>query len=335
MNHFEYARPSTEGEAATLLAEHDGNTAVLAGGTDLFNLLNRDLVAPARLVDLKSIPSLGEVTETLDGVRIGAAVTLDTLARHPLLAGRFAALHAVIDGIHSIQVQSMGTLAGDLCLAPNCWYYRSGYGLLAMRDGESLVETGRNEHHAILGNRGPAKFVSASRFAPALIALGARLRIVGPSADEVTLLPVEAFFVSPKTDRQGTTVLRPGQFISHVEIPADGETRSATYEVLQTEGLDWPMATASVSAVLSSGVVRSAQIVMGHVAPTPWIAHSAAQALVGQRLTEETAASIADLAVAPATPLSENEYKVQIARTAVKRALLRLAEQTSTEGGVA
>lgn len=334
MNHFEYARPSSEGEAAALLAEHDGNTAVLAGGTDLFNLLNRDLVSPARLVDLKSIPSLGEVSETLDGIRIGAAVTLDTLARHPLLSGRFAAIHTVIDGIRSIQVQAMGTLAGDLCLAPNCWYFRSGYGLLAMRDGESLVETGRNEHHAILGNRGPAKFVSASRFAPALIALGARVRIVGPGPEETTVLPAEAFFVSPKTERQGTTVLRPGQFISHIEIPWDGELRSATYEVVRGEGLDWPMATASVSAVVSSGVVLSAKIVMGHVAPTPWIAHTAAQALVGQRLTEETASRVADIAVAPATPLSENEYKVQIARTAVKRALVRLAEQFPTDGGV-
>lgn len=335
MNHFEYARPSSEGEAVALLAEHDGNTAVLAGGTDLFNLLNRDLVSPARLVDIKSIPSLGEVTETLDGVRIGAAVTLETLSRHPLLAGQFAAVHTVIDGIRSIQVQAMGTLVGDLCLAPNCWYYRSGYGLLAMREGESLVESGRNEHHAILGNRGPAKFVSASRFAPALIALGARVRIVGPGPDEATTLPLESFFVAPKTDRQGTTVLRPGQFVTHIEIPWDGDRQSATYEVVRGEGLEWPMATASVSAVLSSGAVRSARIVLGHVAPTPWVAHAAAQALVGQRLTEETAARIADLAVAPATPLSENDFKVQVARTAVKRALLRLAEQFPSDGGVA
>src|SRR5690606_9411885 len=137
---------------------------------------------------------------------------------HPLLEP-YASLRQVADGVHSIQIQAQGTLGGDLCHLPNCWYYRNGYGLLGIDQGESLVSEGRNEFHAILGNRGPAKFVSASRFAPALIALGAKVRIVGPAPDQATLLPLEYFYVTPRSPDQTVTVLTPGQFITHVWLP--------------------------------------------------------------------------------------------------------------------
>jgi xanthine dehydrogenase YagS FAD-binding subunit len=327
MNSFEYASPRTEDEAVALLSEHDGNTAVLAGGTDLFNLLRADCIAPKRVVDIKNIGSMQGVTSISGGLMVGALTTLDEILVHPLLKP-YDSLVQVADAVHSIQIQAMGTLGGDLCHLPNCWYYRNGYGLLGQRDGESLIDEGRNEFHAVFGNRGPAKFVSASRFAPALIACGAQVRIAGPAPGQVSNLPLEYFFTTPRIVREGVTVLQPGQIVTHVLLPEiREEVASASYEVLQLEGLDWPLASAGVCVETSGGIVREARVVLGHVAPTPWVSHDAAEALVGKVVDERSAQAAGDAAVLRATPLSENDYKVQIARTAVKRAILRAAGQ--------
>src|SRR5262245_56572703 len=138
MNSFEYARPRTEEEAVAMLSAHDGNTAVLAGGTDLFNLLRADCIAPQRVVDIKDIDSMQGVSLASRGVSIGALTTLEEVLVHPLLKPYESLLH-VADKIHAIQIQSAGTLGGDLCHLPNCWYYRNGYGLLAQHNGESFV----------------------------------------------------------------------------------------------------------------------------------------------------------------------------------------------------
>jgi len=327
MNSFEYASPRTEEEAVAMLKAFDGNTAILAGGTDLFNLLRADCLAPKRVVDIKNIDSMQGLTLTSEGVMIGALTTLDEILAHPLLR-TYESLLQVADAVHSIQIQSMGTLGGDLCHLPNCWYYRNGYGLLAQKNGESLVAEGRNQFHAVFGNRGPAKFVSASRFAPALIAWGAEARIVGPEPDQVSTVPLEYFFISPKSAGQGVTVLQPGQLLTHILLPeAKEEVASASYEVLQMEGLDWPLASAGVCLEFVGGVVREARVVLGHVAPTPWVSHDAAEALLGRAIDERSAQAAGDAAALRATPLSENDYKVQIARTAVKRAVLRAAGQ--------
>jgi len=248
------------------------------------------------------------------------------------LAADYRSLLDVVDGIHAIQIQSRGTVSGDLCHLPNCWYFRNGYGLLGMEDGKSLVETGENQFHAVFGNSGPAKFVSASRFAPGMVAWGAKVRLIGPEPDQEEFVPLEYFFVTPRTERQGTTVLKPGQLVSHIWLPAAGNSLSSTYEVLELEGLDWPLAAAACTLNLEGGIVRDARIVMGHVAPVPWIAHEAAKALLGHPVTEETAAMAGEIAVAHATPLSGNDYKVQLAKTAVKRSMLKATGQL--EGGL-
>ena len=343
MRSFEYARPETEAEALELLAEHGGNTAVLAGGTDLMNLLKRDVIQPARVVDIKNVASWRGIKPQDGGVLIGANTTLDEINEHALAAD-YRSLIDVIEGIRAIQITAHGTLAGDLCQLPHCWYFRNGHGLLAMQDGESLVATGDNRYHAILGNSGPAKFVSASRFAPPTIAWNAKVRIATltrsvsegerPSSrdDQPTVvreewLPLEYFFQTPKVNSQGVTVLKPGQLITHLWLPAASDTRSATYEVLELCGLDQPQASAACCLGIDGGIVRSAKIVLGHVAPTPWIAHEAAKWLVGQPLTADIAETAGRMALAKATPLSHNDYKVQMAETAVKRALLKATNQ--------
>ena len=322
MKSFAYASPRTEAEVLGCLTTRGQTSAVLAGGTDLVGLMKADLVTPDVVVDLREVESMQGVETTSDGVWIGALTTLDDVLKSDVLRP-YGSLGQVADAHHAIQIQSSGTLGGDLCHLPNCWYYRSGYGLLAMKDGESLVATGDNRYHAILGNQGPAKFVSASRFAPAMIAWGAKVRIAGPRPDQEEILPLEHFYLTPKSVNQGVTVLKPGQLLTHIWLPQPKNLVSASYEVLQLKGLDWPLASASATLDVEGGVVRGARVVLGHVAPTPWVSQEAAGVLVGQTLSEDLATAAGEAAVSLATPLSNNSYKVQLARVAVKRAVLK------------
>jgi len=322
MQAFEYANPATLKEATGLLAGSWGEADVLAGGTDLISLMKDALHTPKRVVNIKSIRELGGVNRTAAGLRIGATVTMDELARSADVRAGYEALADAAGGIPSPQVRHMGTVGGDLCQRPRCWYYRQGFGLLAMKDGKSLAAGGENQYHAIFGG-GPAYFVSASSLGPALIALGAKVRLV--SAKGARELAVKEFFVAPRDENTREIAMRPDEILSEILVPA-APTHSATYEVRQKEALDWPLAAAAVAIRMKGAVVGSAKIVLGHVAPTPWEATAASALLAGKTLTAESAEAAAQAAVEGAQPLSHNAYKVTLAKTAVKRALLAAAK---------
>jgi xanthine dehydrogenase YagS FAD-binding subunit len=322
MKAFEYASPREEAEVLGLLSPTWGQTEVLAGGTDLLALMKKMIETPDRVVNIKDVASLRGISADSTGVTIGATTTLDEILASPELDD-FPSIKQAIAGINSQELQCQGTIGGELCRRPNCWYYRNGYGLLA-KNGR-LVGEGRNRFHAILGNSGPARFVHPSRIAPALVALEARVRIIGPGEQDESFLPLEFFYRTPRDEQQRETVLEPNQLLTHILLsPADGRT-SAAYEVRHGEGPDAPLAAAAAALRLSGGIVQEANIVMGHVAPTPWVSPEAARAIIGQPVTPETAERAGDAAVARATPLSENAYKVQLARVAVKRAILLAA----------
>ena len=197
----------------------------------------------------------------------------------------------------------------------------SGYGLLATYQGKPLVPDGDNRYHAILGNSGPAYFVSPSSLAPALLALGAKVRLHGPEGARE--LEVEKFFVTPASESESEHALKPHEIVTEIVVPAADGIKMAVYEVRQKEALDWPLAAAAVALSMEGDSVRRARVVLGHVAPVPWPSPEAEQALVGKTFIDELADEAGKAAVSKATPLSKNAYKVQLARVAVKRALLR------------
>lgn len=321
MQAFEYANPKTLQEAFGLLSEKWGEADVLAGGTDLLSLLKSYLHTPKRVVSLSGIKELRGIRMAADGLHVGAMVTLEELLDHPAVRKDYPALVQAARGVASPQIRVRGTVGGDLCQRPRCWYFRNGYGLLG-RDaaGQELVPGGENRYHAILGNRGPAKFVSASSLGPPLQALGAK--VVLASAAGKRTVDMEAFFVAPVEATTREVDLKPNEILTEVVAPPAGGARTATYEVRQREALDWPLATASVALRMSGETVESARVVLGHVAPAPWTSAAAAQALSGRKLDEAAAAAAAEAALVAATPLSQNQYKVQLAKVAVKRALL-------------
>jgi xanthine dehydrogenase YagS FAD-binding subunit len=324
MRAFEYASPTTKEQAVSLLADKWGETEVLAGGTDLLSLMKDDVVHPRRLVNIKTIKDLQGITPTRGGWRIGALVTIEELLANAGISRAYPALVQSAQEVTSPQIRSMGTVAGDLCQRPRCWYYRAGYGLLAKsEDGEPLVPNGDNRYHAILGNQGPAYFVNPSSLAPALIAYDAKLGVAGPGGTRD--VPVEAFFRSPSSENEREYDLKPNEIVTEIRLPLPRGIRSATYEVRERQSLDWPLAAASVAIVVSGGKVTSARVVLGHVAPTPWRARDAEQVLVGKTVNEETAQAAGDAAVSGAKSLGRNTYKIRLARVAVKRALLAAA----------
>lgn len=323
MKAFEYAAPRREADVVALLSPQPGQSVVLAGGTDLVPLMKKMLVTPERVVNIKEVRSLRGITADSQGVAIGAVTTLDEILEHPALEA-FPAVTQAIRGINSLQLQAQGTLGGELFQRPRCWYFRNGFGL--MTDGGALAAEGDNRYHAIFDNAGPAKFVSASRIAPALVALGAKVRIVGPSPGEEAILPLESLFRTPRTSHDLEHTLLPNQLVSHVLLPADAAAWSnATYEVRQGEGPDYPLAAAAAALRLEAGRVVQARIVLGHVAPTPWVSPEAAAALVGQSVNGNSAQAAGQAAIERATPLSNNAYKVQLAKVSVQRAVLLAA----------
>jgi xanthine dehydrogenase YagS FAD-binding subunit len=326
MRAFEYASPTTKEQAAALLGTQWGEREVLAGGTDLLSLMKDFIVEPKRIVSLKEVKELqGIKFSSSTGLRIGALATLQELVDHSAVRKDYPSLRQAAEGVTSPQIRAVGTVGGDLCQRPRCWYFRNGFGLLGQDEsGKSLIVDGENVYHAILGNSGPAYFVNPSSLAPALIALGAKVRLFGAKGAR----DVEAakFFVTPRSAQEREYVLGPDEIVTEILVPPAAGSRNATYEVRHRESLDWPLAAASVSLRMSGKNVSSARVVLGHVAPVPWPAPEAEKVLAGKAVSEQLADEAGAAAVNGAKALSQNAYKIQLARVAVKRSILRAAE---------
>jgi xanthine dehydrogenase YagS FAD-binding subunit len=314
MQPFEYASPTTLKEATALLGSSWSDAAVLAGGTDLISSMKDFVETPKRVVNIKGIKELHGVAKKGSSLRIGALATFDDLANSAVVRAEYPAIHKAVLGVNSPQLRNMGTAGGDLCQRPRCWYYRTGNGLLGMKDGKSLIVDGENQYHAIF-SEGNAHFVSPSSLGPALIALGAKLTLASGSGNRT--VDAADFFVVPSSDSDREIALKPGEILTEILIPA-AAGKNATYELREREAMDWPLVTASV--VLGS----KAKVVLGHVGPKPVVSDAAAQVIAGKTaITEDLAEQAGAAAVRNAKPLSKNEYKVQLAKVAVKRAILR------------
>jgi len=323
MKNFEYAAPRTEAEVLELLSDQPGKTELLAGGTDLVGLMKKMVVTPDRVVNIMEVPSMQQIEPLADGgISIGATVTLDDLLTSPYIED-YPAMAQAIRGINSMQLQAQGTLGGEICQRARCWYFRNGHGLLA--HGSRTSAGGDNRHHAVFGNAGPAKFVNGSRLAPALIALGAKARVLRADGESEKWIAVEDFFRTPRHEGQRETVLEPNELLTHFVLPPAKGLGNATYEVRQGEGPEYPLAAAAASLKTELGIVREAKVVLGQVAPIPWVSQDAANQLLGLQINDGVAEAAGEAAIATATPLSDNQYKVDLAKVAVKRAILLAA----------
>ncbi len=323
MRPFEYTSPTKQEQVSGLLGSRWGEVEVLAGGTDLLSLMKDEVTAPHRLVNIKGIPELRGVSFTPGkGLRIGSLMTLVEISENADVKEHYPMLAAAAGDAASPQIRNMATLGGNLCQRPRCWYFRSGHGLLAQdASGKSMVLAGDNRYHAILGNAGPAYFVSPSTVAPVLVAYQARVRILG--AKGAREIPLERFFVIPRSESEREHDLKPNEIVTDILLPMATDVHAAQYEIRQKEAFDWPYATAAAALTMKGGVVSEARVVLGHVAPMPWVSNEAAQALAGKPINQETAAKAGQAALAKAKSLGHNSQKIQLAQVAVKRAILK------------
>lgn len=319
MKSFEYLQPQTVADAVRLLNQPD--TMAIAGGQDLLGAMKDGLFEPERLVNLKSLPGLREIRETPTGLRIGALVTLSEIAAHPVIRRDYTALAEAAESVATPQIRNVGTLGGNLCQRPRCWYYRDPHTPCAKKGGEICYAVrGDNRYHAII-SPGPCYIVHPSDCAPALIALGATVTIVGQKGERT--LPLRQFFQMPDKNLLGENILQRGELVTHVTVPKPAPgTRSTYLKVREKDSFDWALVAAAVALQIQGGVCRSASIVLGGVAPIPYDSPEAARAIVGKAITTQTAAAAGKAAVSKATPLEHNAYKVPLAEAVVKRAIL-------------
>jgi xanthine dehydrogenase YagS FAD-binding subunit len=320
------ANPRDLRQAVTLAeqARSNGRQAMIAGGgSDLLGMVKERIVSPDVLIHLKSIKGLDQVTQAHGSVQIGGLITLDTLSHHPLILRDYAVLAEAAGSVATPQIRNAGTVAGNVCQRPWCWYFRNGFPCYKAGGNTCFSFNGENQFHAIFGG-GPSFIVHPSDTAPALVALDAKFRIVGPKGERT--VPAGDFFVLPKQNAARENALGDDEILASIELPAARAGMRSTYhKVLDREAWTHAVVSAAIVFDMDKDVCRSARVVLGGVAPIPWRVPDAERLLTGQRITPELAARAAETAVAGAKPLAKNAYKVPLTREIVQRTVLGLA----------
>lgn len=312
-------------QAVALLAqarEQGRATSIVSGGSDLLGMMKEHLVAPDLLLNLKAIRGMDQVVVRGDGVHIGGLITLDALSHHPLIRDRYTVLAEAAESVATQQIRNVGTLAGNVCQRPWCWYFRNGFPCLKNGGKFCFAAGGENQFHAIFGG-GPSHIVHPSDTAPALVALGAKFHLISPSGER--LVPTCEFFTLPRVDPARENVLAKDEILVAVHLPPVTEILRSTYnKVLDREAWTHAVVSAAVVLDVKQDVCRSARIVLGGVAPIPWRLPKIEAMLAGQRITPVLAANAGEAAVDGATPLRKNAYKIPLTKAVVKRTLLSL-----------
>src|SRR5262249_39273702 len=208
---------------------------------------------------------------------------------------------------------------------PGCWYFRNEESNCYKKGGNRCFSpAGENQFHAIFGNNGPSHIVHPSSLAVPFVAYGAKFRLASTSGER-EVQAAEYFTMPTLRNVQKENVLADDEILTHVILPAPGNVKSGHYEVRYKASHDWPLAFSTVVLTMRGNTISAARVVLGAVAPIPWRSEDAARALVGRPRNEQTAAAAGEAAVKAAQPLRDNGYKIQIARTAVKRAVMQAA----------
>jgi xanthine dehydrogenase YagS FAD-binding subunit len=306
---FSYRSPRTLEAAVAALAPQWGETAILAGGSDLLALMKERLETPRVVVDVKRIPALGGVEVKEGRIRIGANTTMTELSEHGAIRKHLPALAKAAGDLGSVQIRNVATLGGNLCQRNRDWYFRNGL------DPEVKEEL---QYSAIFPIDGQV-YVHPSTLAPVLIAYGATVDVVGPKGSRT--VPVEKFFQTADSRGKREAAIAADEIVTQVHVPAT-DVRSAEVEIRERLSHDWPLVQAAAALTMDGDVVAKAAIVLGHVAPVPRRSAAAEKVLVGRKVDAETAAAAGRAAAEGATTTPKNEYKAKLVQVAVKRAVL-------------
>ncbi len=292
----------------------------VGGGSDLLALVKERIVQPDVLVQVRGLRNLNAVTAAGGGLTIGGEITIAQLASHEQVRRQYPALAMAAESVATPQIRNVGTLAGNVCQRPWCWYYRNGFPCYKAGGNQCFSFAGENQFHAIFGG-GPSYIVHPSDVAPALAALDATFRIVGPSGERT--LAAGEFFVLPRQNAEQETALQADELLVSVQVPSTLAGARGTYhKVMDREAWTHAVVSAAVVLRMDGDVCRTARIVLGGVAPIPWRLPAVEQMLTGQRITDALAAQAGEAAVQGARALSRNAYKIPLTKAVVRRAIL-------------
>ena len=321
MKAFAYVNAATEKDAVAAMATATrGKMLPIAGGMDLLGLMKDYVAQPDVLVNVKHLP--GTIAVPAQGLTvIGAAAKLVELVEHTALGKAYPAMAAAAESVGTPQIRNAATVGGNLMQRPRCWYFRSeDFNCLKKGGARCFAVDGENQFHAIFGD-GPCHIVHPSTLAVPLIAYGGRVKVVGPQGERE--IEADKFFAMPDRNMFGETVLEPNELVTGIVLPTSRNTKSAMYEVKFKQTHDWPIAMAAVALRMNGGICESARVVLGAVAPIPWRSMPAEAALKGKKIDQAVAFEAAEAALADAKPMSGNAYKVQVAKTALRRAIMK------------
>jgi xanthine dehydrogenase YagS FAD-binding subunit len=316
-----YSRPRTLRQAITELSIP--GTILHAGGTDLLGCLRDGIVRNDRIVSISALPGLRGIARTKDGgLRIGGLTTLAEVAADPLVREQYTALAQGAESAASPQLRNQGTLGGNLCQRPRCWYFRGDFHCLRKGGNMCYAVGGQNEYHCIFGGEN-CFIVHPSDTASPLVALGGSVRIAGPHGTKT--VPLDAFFVGPATDIRRENILVQGEILTEILLPAPAAVLRSSYRKVRGRGAwDFALAGVALALRLRGDRVELARVVLSGVAPVPWRAGQAEKALAGRAVDEETAHLAASAAVQDAQPLANNAYKRDLVRGIVAESLMAL-----------
>jgi xanthine dehydrogenase YagS FAD-binding subunit len=281
---------------------------------------------PSRLVNLKSIRGLDKIEgDARKGINIGALVTLSQIEDHSVIKSAFPGLAEAAHSVATQQIRNLGTIAGNLCQRPRCWYFRLEEAVCLKKGGsECYAVNGENKYNAIMGG-GPSFIVHPSDLAPMLVALGASVSVTGPQGKRV--IPLDKFFTLPSQGNlRRENVLNNDDIITQIQVPASPLAANSTYlKFKERESMDFALAAVAAAVELDAVKnVKQARIVLGGVAPIPWRVTAAEQYLIGKKVDRDVLNEVARLALADAEPLEKNAYKVPLTQTLVRRALAKV-----------
>ncbi|HEX8324361.1 MAG TPA: FAD binding domain-containing protein [Tepidisphaeraceae bacterium] len=332
MQAFEWANAKTAADAVRLLgpgaaADYDETFRPIGGGQDLHTTLKAYIHRPARVVNLKTIPDAGKITVDGNSLILGATATLTEIETHPEVIRQAPGLAESIHSVATPQIRNFGTIGGNLCQRPRCWYFRLEEVKCLKRGGDTCyAKEGENKYLAAFGTDAPCVITKPSDPAQVLVALNAVVNVLGPKGERQ--INAGEFFRMPTTDDpRRENVLAADEIITSIRVPLGQLAAKSTYlKFKERESLDFAMASVA-AAVDADGAltVRSARVVLGGVAPVPWALPAVDAFLAGETLDEATIARAAEMAIEGAKPLSQTRYKLPLVRTLVQRSLTKLA----------
>jgi xanthine dehydrogenase YagS FAD-binding subunit len=285
------------------------------------------LATPSRLVNIKTVPEMNHIDyNEAFGLRIGALTLLDQIEKDQIIRGSFNILAQAAGQIATPQIRNMGTIGGNLCQKPRCLYYRNPSFQCLRKGGKScFVVRGENRYSAIIDG-GPCFMVHPSDLAPALIALDARIKI--SDSDNEKLIPVESFFVNPKTDLHKENVLNSNEIISEIQIPISPDQSYGVY-IKAMERKTWDFATVSVALQVCAeeDIVRDARLVIGGVSPSPFRLRDAEMLMKDKRIDNDISSQVSEIVVSVSRPLRDNGYKISLAISLIKQAMAEIGNK--------